>query len=117
MQSIIEELYNGNIRLGSKIYDQDSLFVKAARVKHNSMEKLTATLDDSEKELLEKYFVAQSEMEEIVKFDNFVYALKFGILLMIEIFADRWENISVGGEKQWYSTIYMMGTLTPLNAA
>ncbi|MCL2566371.1 MAG: hypothetical protein FWE24_11300 [Defluviitaleaceae bacterium] len=86
MQSILEELYHGNIRHDVKYYGQDSAFVKAARTKHDCMEKLAASLGDSEKELLEKYYEAQSGIESIARFDTFTYALRLGILLMIEVF-------------------------------
>jgi len=45
----------------------------------------TRTLNDSEKELFEKYCEAQSEIEGIVNYDTFTYSLRFGIMLMIEI--------------------------------
>lgn len=34
---------------------------------------------------------AQGEMEEITRYGTFTYALKFGILLMIEIFMGKGE--------------------------
>jgi len=86
MQSIMKELYYGNIRPDSKFYAKDSPFVKAAHIKRDCMEKLGTTLDDTEKELLEKYIEAQSEIESIVDYDIFSFALRFGILLMAEIF-------------------------------
>lgn len=97
MQSILEELYHGNIRPDSRFYGKDSPFVKAACIKHDSMEKLKVMLSDSEIELFEKYCDAQGEIDSIVKYDTFTYALKFGILLMVEIFADRSEAESARG--------------------
>lgn len=55
MASVIEELYHGNIRPDAGMYLQDSPFVQAARVKHENLEKLMAAMDDSEKEIFEKY--------------------------------------------------------------
>ena len=97
MESILRELYHGNIRPDCRIYSKDSPFVKAARVKHDSLEKLEEMLDASEKEILEKYFEAQSEIEDITKFDTFTDALKFGMLLMIEIFSNASGAGSKGG--------------------
>lgn len=91
MRSILEELYNGNIRPDTKRYGQDSPFVEAARLKHKNLEKLMATLNDSEKEVFEKYCDAQGDIEGITRYDTYTYALKFGVLLMAEIFMGRGE--------------------------
>lgn len=91
MASVLEELYYGNIRPDAGIYPQDSPFVQAARIKHENLEKLMASLDDSEKEMFEKYCEAQGDIEGITRYDTFTYALKFGILLMTEVFMGRSE--------------------------
>jgi len=96
MTSILEELYLGNIRPDSRMYGQDSHFVQAARLKHDNLEKLMAALNDSEKELFEKYCDAQGEIEGITRYDTYTYALKFGILLMVEVFMGKGEI--TGGE-------------------
>jgi len=87
MKSIMEELYMGNIGFDCWNYSNDSPFVKAAQKKMESMTALTATLDDSQKELFEGYADARSDIEHITRYDTYVATLKFGILLMIEIFA------------------------------
>ena len=97
MESILRELYHSNIRPDCRLYAKDSPFVKAARVKHDCLEKLEATLDASEKEAFDKFCEAQSEIEDITKFDTFSDALKFGILLMIEIFSNGYEVGNKGG--------------------
>lgn len=91
VESILEELYYGNICPDTKVCEHDSPFVQAARLKRKNLDKLTAVLDDSAKELFEKYCDAQEEMEEITRYGTFTYALKFGILLMIEIFMGKEE--------------------------
>ena len=85
MESILSELYHGNIRPDSRVYSQDSQFVKNARIKVDCMEKLKATLEESEYELFEKYCDAQAEIESITRYDTFTDALRFGILFMLEI--------------------------------
>ena len=92
MESILRELYHGNIRPDSKFYGQDSSFVKAARIKHDSMEKLMESLGEPEKELLEKYHDAQGEIDDIVRFDTFTYALRLGALLMVELYKSGSET-------------------------
>ena len=86
MANILRELYYGNIRPDSKFYGKDSPFGRAAHVKYDCIKKLDATLSDSEKELLEKYSEVQSEIENIVRYDTFAYALRLGVLLMVDIF-------------------------------
>lgn len=88
MKSILEELYRGSIGFDSARYAQGSPFVIAAQKKHENMEKLTATLNDYQKELFENYCDAQGDIETITRYDTFVAALKFGVLLMSEILAD-----------------------------
>ena len=89
MKSIMEELYMGNIGFDSAHYPKDSPFVKAAERKLENMEKLTATLNDSQKELFENYCDAQGDIEGITRYDTFTASLRFGVLLMIEILAER----------------------------
>lgn len=60
--------------------------MRAAGVKNDCLDKLAAALDDNEKMLFDKYCSAQGEIEDISQLDAFSYALKFGILLMIETF-------------------------------
>lgn len=88
MQSILEELYMGNIGFDAGYYDQNSPFVKAARRKHDSMEKLMASLNETEKEIFEEYCDAQGDIEGITRYDTYTATLKFGIRLMMEIFSD-----------------------------
>lgn len=70
MQSILEELYMGNIGFDGGYYSQNSAFVSAARKKLNSMEKLNTLLDDSGKELFEQYCGAQEDMEGITRYST-----------------------------------------------
>ncbi|WP_147539042.1 DUF6809 family protein [Anaerotruncus rubiinfantis] len=95
MSSILEELYMGNIRPDSRIYPEDSQFVRLARRKIDSLEKLDTALNDSEKELFEQYCGIQEEMTCISRYDTYAYALRFGILLMAEVFLGNGE---VSGE-------------------
>lgn len=75
----------GNIGFDAGYYGQNSPFVKAAKRKLDSMEKLSASLNDTEKELFEQYCEAEGDIEDITRYSTFSSALKFGILLMIEV--------------------------------
>jgi len=86
MQSILEELFYRNIRPELRRYNDNPSFVKADKLKQRNYEKLLAALGEPEKELLEKYMDAQEELENKVHYDTFTYAMKFGVLLMSEVF-------------------------------
>ena len=91
--NILEELYCGNIRPDSRVYPPNSPFVEAARLKNKNLDKLMSVLNDEEKETFEKYCDAQSDIESITRYDTYTYALKFGILLMVEIFTGKSEVV------------------------
>ena len=63
----------------------------ATNLSNTPFPQLTAVLDDSEREMFEKYCDAQDKMGKIIRHDTFTYALKFGILLMIEVFMGKEE--------------------------
>lgn len=83
--SIIEELYLENIRPSSRMYPADSTVAKAMESKNRYYDELKEKMDDAGKELFEKYCNAQADIDEAVQYDMFVYALRFGVLLMMEI--------------------------------
>lgn len=89
MASVLEELYNGNIRPDVKRYGEFSPFADAVQLKSRNLDELMATLNEPEKKLFEKYCDAQSEIEAITRYDTFTYALKFGVLFMVEILAGK----------------------------
>jgi hypothetical protein len=86
MKSMLEELYMGNVGFDAGYYPQNAPFVKAAKRKLDSMEKLNAMLDDTGKELFEQYCDAQGDIGDITRYDTYTDALRFGILLMVEVF-------------------------------
>jgi len=86
MRSVLDALYSGNIKFDSRFYEPGSPFSQAAKLKARNLEDLMARLDDSGKEVFEKYRDAQSDIEEITRYDTYADAVKFGILLMAEVF-------------------------------
>lgn len=88
MENILELLYS---LPDGKIYAQDSPFVKKARVKAENLERLMASMTDGQKELLEAYFTADGEIEEMMDFDRFRFAFHFGAQLMAELIEGRQE--------------------------
>ncbi len=90
MQSILEERYTGNIGFDAGYSPRNSPFVKAAKRKLDSMEKLNAMLDDTGKELFDTHCDAQGDIEGITRYDTYTDALKFGILLIAEGFTSTY---------------------------
>lgn len=88
MQSILRKLYHGDIRPDVKTHAKDSPYAKALRKSIEIKDRLVATLDDSERELLEDYCEAHSAVDSIVNFDTFTYALRFGVLLVVEVYTN-----------------------------
>lgn len=76
----------GNIGFDAGYYPQNSPFSKAIKHERDCMEQLNDVLDDKGKELLEQFCNAQEEVEEITHYNTFTQTLKFGVLLMAEIF-------------------------------
>ena len=82
MENILEMLYN---LPHGRIHRQDSAFVRTARIKNEYLELLTASMTDEQKELLEAYFDADSEIESMKNFDRFRFGFHFGAQLMAEL--------------------------------
>lgn len=82
MENILELLYD--LPRG-KIHEQDSPFVRTARIKNENMELLNATMTDEQKELLEAYFDADGKIDGMMNFDRFRFAFHFGAQLMAEL--------------------------------
>jgi len=91
MSSVFRELYYGNVCPTGRVYSQDSPFVQAAKRKQENYDRLMATLSKREKKLFNKYCNAQSDIEEISRYDTFSYALKLGIMLMTEVYENNGE--------------------------
>ena len=88
MQSIFTELYNGEINPDSRNHSRNPAYKKALRVQISDRDKLSATLDNCQKEFLDDYTESRNIVESIVNFDTFSYGLSLGIRLIVEAFAD-----------------------------
>ena len=85
--SMIEELYFSDIRPTAIIYTQGSPVPRMVREKGAHLDKLMESMGRDEKKLCEKYCSVQADGGGAIQYDQFVYALRSGILLMMEIFA------------------------------
>lgn len=83
MQSILKELYCGNIQPDSRRYGQDSPFVPTARLKHDSLEKLMAALDDCER--FQEMSSLHMQLSSAVEDNLFSYAFTLGMLPTMDL--------------------------------
>ncbi len=84
MKNILELFYDQPAGWDTA-HGQDSPFVKTARVKYKKLETLNASMTDQQKELLEAYFAADAEIQDMIYFDRFTYAFHLGAQLMAEM--------------------------------
>ena len=84
--SILQQLFYGNIRPDINFFDQEPSFTEATRNSAATKDKLTALLNEQEKDFFDKFCESRSEISEIGEYSNFSYGFKLGALLMAEAF-------------------------------
>lgn len=85
--NIIEELYLGNIRPGSDLAQRNPSFAKAMEREEHHSQELMDSLNSDSKELFERFCDSRADLDGIANYDIFTYALRFGIMLMVEVFS------------------------------
>lgn len=91
MKNVLELLYDHP----GKTYEQDSPFVRTARIKNELMEMLTDGMTDEQKELLDACFEADARNEGTINFEQFRYAFHLGAELMAELTEGRDEVLGL----------------------
>lgn len=87
MENILEILFDQP----GVIHEQDSPFVRTARIKNENMEMLNATMTSEQKELLDAYFDADTRIGGIMEMNRFRYAFHLGAQFMAEIIQGKEE--------------------------
>ena len=82
MENILVMLYN--LLLGNTC-EQDPSFVRAARIRCEQLERLTAAMTDEQQELLDAYLDTRSKVEDMLHFDRFRFAFHVGAQLTAEL--------------------------------
>ena len=85
MESILEELFYGNVCPSSDCRSKDGQTKKLMEHLANHHEELNNTLTDKQKELLEKFDDCYSELTDINEREIFVYAFRLGARIAIEV--------------------------------
>lgn len=85
MESILEELWYGNICPNTDYRTQAEEENKLMRYIVTHHDKLWETLSDTQKEIFQKFDDCRSELTEIEERSIFIYAFRLGAKMMIEV--------------------------------
>ena len=85
MRSILEELFYGNIcpNTDCRSHDKETKQLMGYIADHH--DNLLSTLNDQQKEILEKFDDCYNELTDINERESFVYAFKLGMRIAIEV--------------------------------
>ena len=88
MRSILEELFYGNIcpNTDCRGHDKETKQLMGYIADHH--DNLLSTLNDQQKELLEKFDDCYNELTDINEREIFAYAFKLGAKLMLTVMLD-----------------------------
>lgn len=88
MRSILEELFYGNIcpNTDCRSHDKETKQLMGYIADHH--DNLLSTLNDQQKELLEKFDDCCNELTDINEREIFSYAFKLGMRIAIEVLTD-----------------------------
>ena len=82
---ILEDLYTGNVRPGERSFRQNSQYSRALAQAVESGDALIKSLTEEQKKLFEAYMDAQREVNILTDCETFIYALKLGAKLMLDV--------------------------------
>ena len=83
---ILEEFWYGNINPAYRPFQNQRRFDKAFRMVTKNDEKLLESLNEQEKELLEKYKACYDEMIQITECQTFIKGFKLGARFVMACF-------------------------------
>ena len=88
MRSILEELFYGNICPSTDCRSQDKETKRLMGYIADHHDNLLSTLNDEQKELLEKFDDCYNELTDINEREIFSYAFKLGARIMLEVLSN-----------------------------
>ena len=88
MRSILEELFYGNICPNTDCRSQDKETKRLMGYIADHHDNLLSTLNDEQKELLEKFDDCYNELTDINEREIFSYAFKLGARIMLEVLSN-----------------------------
>ena len=92
MRSILEELFYGNIcpNTDCRSHDKETKQLMGYIADHH--DNLLSTLNDQQKEILEKFDDCYNELTDINEREIFAYAFKLGARIMLAVMNEREEQ-------------------------
>lgn len=94
MKNILKLFYDCPNDWREKNRTSDFRFAKTARIKNENLELLMDSFSDKQKEWFERYCQADTEIEDMIHFDQFCYAFHLGAQLMAELIRGEDELLS-----------------------
>ena len=85
MKSALEDLWYGNICPSTDCYELSNESRKLVGYIANHHENLTATLNETQRKIFEKFNECNSELSEINDREIFLYAFRLGARMAIEV--------------------------------
>ena len=92
MRSILEELFYGNICPNTDCRSQDKETKQLMGYIADHHDNLLSTLNEQQKEILEKFDDCYNELIDINEREIFSYAFKLGARLMLSVIGEEIEN-------------------------
>ena len=86
MRSVLEELFYGNIcpNTDCRSHDKETKQLMGYIADHH--DNFLSTLNEQQKEILEKFDDCYNELTDINEREIFTYVFKFGMMIAIEVF-------------------------------
>lgn len=91
MRNSIEELWYGNIYPQGKLAIHNTEVKDILRLMDKNRSKLAEALTDEQKEVLQKYDDAVTEMNQVMEREIFTYAFRLGGRFMLDMLLDDSE--------------------------
>ena len=92
MRSILEELFYGNICPNTDCRSRDKETKQLMGYIADHHDNLLSTLNDQQKEILEKFDDCYNELTDINEREIFAYAFKLGARIMLAVVSEREEQ-------------------------
>jgi hypothetical protein len=89
MRSILEELFYGNICPNTDCRSTDKETKQLMGYIADHHDNLLSTLDDKQKEILEKFDDCYNELTDINEREIFNYAFKLGAKIMLSVLSEK----------------------------
>ena len=98
MESIIAELFYGNITPSERSYRRTGEYAHILQLVTRNEEKLTETLTEAQKKTFEKFKDSTSEISSMTEVTAFTLGFKLGLRLTAEAFigGNHWEEPITG---------------------